>query len=633
MAWNSSFSRSKSLADSCVQVINTDKNITNGQHYELLYQVILNNTDPDTCIYYAEKLIEISELSGNQLYLQRGYFQKGQAFIFKANFKESLIYLQKSLSIAQINHFNNEIGFSYYTLSQVYKQTNNCEQSINCILKSIEFFKKDVLNVGYLAGAFYQLGSIYFEEEKLDSSLFFFNKAVVDFSKLNNLQAIAYAKGNIGLIQQKFNQTDSARINLSYAIELLSELQEVNGVVLYCLHASQNELSDKKFGKALEYAQRSLDLKEQTGNIESHRDVYEQLSKVYVAMGDYEKAYHYQNDYYTLRDSLVNLDVVTQMANLRTDFEVGQKQVEVDLLEKTNQAKNRVVLIMVLGLFVVSVLLIVIFISYRHKMQLNNKLQEQKKKLAARKVEMEEANNAKDRLFSVISHDLRGPVGSLKNLATLIVQSLDDHNLKDAGELAFSMSESSQQVEFLLDNLLHWSISRQNLYKPKKEAFELNRLVNEVINVYVQTARAKEIQLTYNPCYSSITIESDSNCWATIIRNLVNNAIKFTPVGGNVCVTSCYNNGFVRIEVTDNGLGMNSEQIENLFNFVGKVSEWGTKNERGQGLGLCLVNDFVKMQDGSIEIESEYGKGSKFIVTIPATLIQKGERVVQMQLS
>lgn len=320
------------------------------------------------------------------------------------------------------------------------------------------------------------------------------------------------------------------------------------------------------------------------------------------------------------------------MANLRTEFEVGQKQAEVDKLEEINRAKTRVMVFMIVGLGLVSALLVVILVGYRQKLGLTRKLQLQKKKLAARKLEMEEANSAKDRLFSVISHDLRGPVGSLKNLATLIVQSLDNRRLKDAEELAISMSDASQQVEFLLDNLLHWSVSRQNLYKPKKDTFEFNQLVNEVMKVYLQAAKAKQIQLTYNPCFSGMVIESDPNCWATIIRNLVNNAIKFTHMDGRIEVTSCYNSGHVRLEVTDNGLGMNAEQVSHLFNFAGKKSEWGTKNEKGQGLGLCLVHDFVTMLEGAIEIQSQPGQGSKFIVTIPANLVQMGEQIGQMHL-
>lgn len=628
MVWNSSYARSKAIADSCLQVINSEKNLSNNQHCELLYQVILNNTDPDTCIFYADQLIDISELSDNQLFLQRGYYEKGQAYILKCKYEESLKCLQKSLDISLINQMKLEVGLSYYLMSYVLNNTNNNKQAIEYLERSINIFKKDTIYVTYLMGAFYQLGNICFQLQEFDSSLFYYRKVLPAFEKHNHDTAVGYIWGNIGAIHSKFNHTDSARLYLNKAIELLKKNNDYQVLIIFLVDASRNELNDNKVNKALELISQAKMLVDRYPQLESSRNVYEQLSKVYAAMGDYAKAFHYQKEYYTLRDSLVNLDLVTEMANMRTEFEVGQKQAEVDKLEEINRAQSRTVLMMVIGLLLVSVLLVFIWFGYRQKLVLSRKLKHQKAELVVRTNEIEQVNSAKDRLFSVISHDLRGPVGVLRNLATLIVRALDDRNMKEVRELSVAMSDSSQQVEFLLDNLLHWSISRQKLYKPKKEAVELNRLVREVLSVYVQTAKAKQIQLSFNPCHSSITIESDPNCLATIIRNLVNNALKFTHIGGKVEVTACNKDGQAEIRVSDNGIGMTPDQVSNLFDFAGKRSEWGTQNEKGQGLGLCLVHDFVTMQDGTIEIESEPGKGSTFIVLIPARVIQLEEMPV-----
>ncbi len=632
MVWNSTLARNKAVADSCLQVLNRQPSLDAEQKCHLLYQIILNLSNPDSCIVYADKLIDIAQTNNHQLYLQRGFYEKGQALMLKSQYKESLSLILNSLSIAKKNELMIETAFCYYTLSEIYRQTKNNSQSVDCLKKSIEIFNKDTLKGNYLYGALYQLGNLYLESSVYDSALVYFNAALVGFEKNNHIMAMAYTNGNIGVIQSKLEQVDSARINLLRAIDILTEFNDFKSIIGYLIYASQNELNVGNIIKATDYINEALQNLKLYPNPERLRDVYEQLGRIYELKGDYAKAYHYQREYYTLRDSLINIDVVTQMANLRTEFEVGQKQAEVDKLEEINRAKTRVMVFMIVGLGLVSALLVVILVGYRQKLGLTRKLQLQKKKLAARKLEMEEANSAKDRLFSVISHDLRGPVGSLKNLATLIVQSLDNRRLKDAEELAISMSDASQQVEFLLDNLLHWSVSRQNLYKPKKDTFEFNQLVNEVMKVYLQAAKAKQIQLTYNPCFAGMVIESDPNCWATIIRNLVNNAIKFTHMDGRIEVTSCYNSGHVRLEVTDNGLGMNAEQVGHLFNFAGKKSEWGTKNEKGQGLGLCLVHDFVTMLEGAIEIQSQPGQGSKFIVTIPANLVQMGEQIGQMHL-
>lgn len=628
LIWNNSFARNKAVADSCRNLMQQSINITDEEKCNLLYQIIINNTNPDTCILYADKLINIAERIENPLFLHHGFYEKGQAYMFKSLFKESVFFLQESLRIAEKYDFRTEIGLVYYALSQLYHQNNNHRLTIEYLQKSNVLFNENPENSTYIGSSLYHLGNVYFKLEKLDSALINFNKALVLFNKIQSPFSF-YIRGNIGAIQTLQNKPDSARINLLSAISALEKFGDNGALVNYYLFLSKNELINCKLPlKALGYVNKAMDFSSGFSNPELQRDIYEQLAKVYEATGQFEKAYQYQNEYYTLRDSLVNIDVVTEMANLRTEFEVGQKQAEVDKLETLNRSKSRTVLIIVFGLVVVTVLLVFVYFGYHQKLMLNRKLQKQQKILAASQAEMEEANSAKDRLFSVISHDLRGPVSSIRSLAKLIEQSINACRFKDAEELSVSMADTTQQVEFLLDNLLHWSISRQNLYKPRKEAFELNKLVSEVVNVYSQTAQAKNILLAYNPGYSRLTIQSDSNCWATIIRNLVNNALKFTHVGGKVEISSLYNNGFVHLSVSDNGIGMTQEQIGNLFNQIGTVSEWGTQNEKGQGLGLCLVNDFVTMQDGTIEVHSELGKGSCFTVIIPAILISKEEHVV-----
>jgi signal transduction histidine kinase len=614
------------VADSCINVWNNQKGLTPKEKCDLLYKIVANQSDDESCVYYSDILIKEAENEGDTLSLFYGKFCKGQSLVVLQKIKESIPILYDALKLAKANKLKHEEAIVYYTLSNAYYYIDDHTNSKMHLRKAIFLFNENN-ETNNLANAHYQLGNIYYVGEVTDSALYFYKKAMPVFEKQNNTMALAYIRGNIGALQARSNQYDSARYNLLSAIHVLTNLKDIQAVINYYNIASKNELFSQNYSKALEYIEKAQKLLTKSTNPDRRKEVYKQLAKVYEATGQFEKAYHYQNEYYTLRDSLVNIDVVTELANLRTEFEVGQKQAEVDKLETLNRSKSRTVLIIIIGLVVVTILLVFVYFGYRQKVMLNRKLQKQQKILASSQIEMAEANSAKDRLFSVISHDLRGPVSSLSSLAKLIVQSINACRFKDAEELSVSMADTTQQVEFLLDNLLHWSISRQNLYKPRKEAFELNKLVQDVLKVYNQTAQAKNILLTYNPGYSRLTIQSDSNCWATIIRNLVNNAIKFTHVGGKVEISSLYNNGFVHLSVRDNGIGMNQKQIDELFNQNGKISEWGTQNEKGQGLGLCLVNDFVTMQDGYIEVHSELGQGSCFTAIIPANLISKEDHV------
>jgi signal transduction histidine kinase len=455
-----------------------------------------------------------------------------------------------------------------------------------------------------------------------DSAKNYYLRAFKLFEEQGHALGAAYCYGNLGAIYGRMHQPDSALIFLNKAINVLDKLEDYQALTTYYLYASKNELSTENQERAKEYGQKALDLANKIKNADRFRDVYEHLALLHSKTGDYSKAFHYLKEFYTLRDSLVNMDVITRMANMRTEFEVGQKQAEVDKLSALNIMTKRVAIIIAVSLLMVLLLLVIIYHNYRKKKTLNKILERQKEELSIRKRELELANNSKDRLFSIISHDLRGPVGALGSLADMISLTLsENHNPREAQELAVSMAEASRQVEFLLNNLLHWSVNQQNLYHSRTEVFELNGFINGVMKVYAQTAKAKNIQLILKSSSDTLKIEGDPNCWGTIIRNLINNSLKFTHTGGKVQLNVKYTDNHVYLEVTDTGVGMTRDQIDRLFVFSGTSREWGTQNERGQGLGLCLVHDFVKINNGHIEVDSQPGAGSTFRIIMPAKRI------------
>lgn len=223
------------------------------------------------------------------------------------------------------------------------------------------------------------------------------------------------------------------------------------------------------------------------------------------------------------------------------------------------------------------------------------------------------ANATKDQLFSIISHDLMGPLSGIQNLLNLfLVQSQEGEDISE-DDLSILKSSADKTVT-LLQNLLEWSRSQQDHIQINKEELYLTKLVNETIDLVKTQADEKQLKIinSMNP----VTIIADSNTLKTVLRNLIHNAIKFSPRGEKITVSNTIKNKEVEISVIDNGVGMNDEAKNKVFDQNKHYSTYGTNQEKGSGLGLKLCQDFVQRNGGRIWVESEEGKGSSFTFTL-----------------
>lgn len=185
--------------------------------------------------------------------------------------------------------------------------------------------------------------------------------------------------------------------------------------------------------------------------------------------------------------------------------------------------------------------------------------------------------------------------------------------------IAKIMDKSSLELSALLDNLLDWAMNQQGKFPYKPEQFSLTEICESNMSMMENLAFAKDINLDLS-IDENISINADRNSVSTIIRNLLSNAIKFTPSGGKVKLSLESLGSDAIIEITDTGVGIPKDKMNNLFGFKGERSSWGTDGEKGVGLGLNLVHDFVLLNHGEIEVESEEDKGSMFTVTLPIEL-------------
>jgi PAS domain S-box-containing protein len=233
---------------------------------------------------------------------------------------------------------------------------------------------------------------------------------------------------------------------------------------------------------------------------------------------------------------------------------------------------------------------------------------------------LKELNATKDKLFSIIAHDLRSPFTGILGFSELLIENLN--NFDDVETVAYLkiINSSAKSTLVLLDNLLSWAKTQtgQITFNPKK--INLSSITSETIELSKTIAIGKHISISQiKP--DDIEVYADKDMLKTVLRNLISNAIKFTKSGGKISVSVRKDESYVEIAVSDNGLGMNDETINKLFRIETNYTTTGTEDEKGSGLGLILCKDLVEKQGGKIGVESELGKGSIFKFTLPMTNI------------
>ncbi len=288
-------------------------------------------------------------------------------------------------------------------------------------------------------------------------------------------------------------------------------------------------------------------------------------------------------------------------------------------------------------LFMVFTILLIYYIRFRQIINRNKYLNEQvlertkeineknailldqTEEMKSQRDELDATNSVKDKLFSILSHDLRSPFSTMKGFIELIKLKFDDYSDKEVKDMIEIINDSADNMFYLLDNLLSWSRSQRGILSVHPKMTNLVDLINNKIELLNYQAINKNIQLDFGCGTEGILMELDSDLMNMVIQNLLTNAIKFTPMGGEIEVNCTIEDKHLIIYVRDNGIGISEEDTEKLFNANVHFSTSGTKNEKGTGLGMIICKDFVELHHGEIWVESELGKGSTFFIKLPLT--------------
>lgn len=352
------------LADSLARIYKADT-LEGTAKLELLRTLSFNEVNNlDLALKYAEELIRLSGQQGNYLYLHRGYFQKGNKKRLLGDLEEALDAYFKSGEAARKAHFLPGEGIAYAAIGDIYSISNNHTNAMLYYHKAITTLRQSSDSIS-LASAISNAGDEFLNHKNYDSALLYFRESGSIFEKVNYLIGKAYSLGNIGMVYANIGKNNLAEKNINEAIGMLEQLEDYYPICVYLLSMSDIYLEKGDEHTAMNYAKRSLHLAQQYGLKEQISDANHKLSDLYERAGNMGESFTYYKNYIAYRDSVNDIKSVQKMADLRTDYEVSQKQVEVDLLNQEKRNQRIIVLSLGIILGLTTVLLATLYWYYR----------------------------------------------------------------------------------------------------------------------------------------------------------------------------------------------------------------------------------------------------------------------------
>lgn len=537
----------------------------------------------------------------------------------------------------------NNIGMIYYDKRDFEMAEYFHQQSLDIKIKSD--------NITGQSYSYNNLGSIRKQTGRYEEALTFFTKSLKIRQELGRKLEIANTKINIGHLFFLKGDFDKAVFYLERCIDLYNEINNPGGV------ANVNHILGKVYAALGNYDKSRL-LFESSLNTSRQLDLqpllldnYKSMSELLALRQDYQGAYVYQQKYLTLHDSIFDAESSRRLQELRFLHERQQKENEIQLLRKSSQIvqlnydKQRLFRnFLVMFIILILITLIVIYFRFLEYKKTNALLKKQKEVITASNRKLKELNlslfehqekveslnkklkesesnlinlnRTKDKFFSIISHDLRNPFAAIISFSRILKRDFDMLSREELQELVEDLDTSVIKIQNLLDNLLQWSRTQTGKISFKPEQFTIKEIIADNFELFASSAREKEIELLDNT-EGDVTVYGDINMTDTVLRNLISNAIKYSHPGNKVLVSATERNGFIVVSVADRGVGIPEQDQKKLFQSDILHSTYGTKDEKGSGLGLLLCREFVRRQGGELSVKSEAGKGSEFSFTLP----------------
>lgn len=509
-------------------------------------------------------------------------------------------------------------------LGRVYTDADSTEEAFASYTKLLKLAQNSKQKKREADALFY-LGVLNSKENKYDTALTQHKDALRIKRELKDQAGEVVSLNTIGDLYLRTKNYDRALANYTAALEISQALKDNDAISISFNNAGELYHSQKNYQRAIANFELGFQKAQQARNPEQMRISTGFLSQAYKELGDFQKSLQYREQSIEIAAMIQQEKDERKLLDMESSSVLEAKEQAIDKLEAKRighekqlaaEKRTRYFLFAVIGLAVVVAGLV--FYLYRSKQKTNLVLQAANEKITQQNLQLQELNATKDKFFSIISHDLKGPLNSLTSFSGLLINYFDSLSKEEIQSLAKDLDKSLKNLFALLENLLEWSRSQTGAIEFKAAPFDLSELIQENIELLSAQAGVKEIALEY-PSPQPMMVMAHKNSVTTVIRNLISNAIKFTPKNGTITLSATKSNEEALVSIADSGVGMSQEVMNKLFRIDAKHSTKGTADEKGTGLGLVLCKDFIEKNHGNIGVQSEEGKGSTFYFTLPVT--------------
>jgi two-component system, sensor histidine kinase and response regulator len=588
------------------------------------YKIYLNR--PDSAIQLARQAYELSVRSGNIYYEGYSAFVLSKAYWVKANYRLSTEYGFKALRVFENTEFKKEYTHSLLALGRTLIELGNFAKAHE-LLSHAENVARETGDERLLAESYRERSYYLAEVNALDSALLYSDKGLALFEKLgDSLDAsVLYSRKSRVLFAKK-DFVASKRFALrGMLIDTL--VGNRRGLAISYFQAAQNEHAMGHPAEAERLLQHSIRINKEIGNLTSLVRAYELLAIVLSETNRHHLAVTNLKLASQFKDSLYNSEKSGQVQEMHSLYELEGKENRIKLLEQQkaiqeHDAKNQKLFLAVLivgMLFLVALLFFLTRlrkIQYKRNIELASKniaIEQQKEEMQSQAEKLQQLNQLQSKLFSVISHDLRGPVSNLQSLLDLLTKKLLTQ--EEFVNVSDKLKTNLNVTQRTLDNLLSWALSQMDGIKTEKKKIDIDSSIDEACKLMDEAATRKAVSITKQSA-SGLIVEADPDQLQLILRNLIHNGIKFSKVGDEVIIETNRIDGHCLVSIKDSGIGMTKEEIETVTDSREHFTKRGTQQEKGTGLGLLLCKEFIERNNGTMTIASTTDVGTEVTFTL-----------------
>jgi len=506
------------------------------------------------------------------------------------------------------------ISTSLNNLGRMYIDWGKYETGLDYYFQSLSLLDS-ITDSRTLGVRYNNIGMVYQIMKVHPEAIKWFKKAIDIEYPYGNTPRLAIRYTNIGHSYMALQSRERARDNFekAYAIflaaDLLPQLSKVSGSL------GQLYVNMGLPGKAEPWLMTAKSYAEQAGTLPEQMTCYRHLYEFYKAQGRYKESLNFYELYAQANDSIFNLNVSRQVEEMEAKYQTQQKQTEIERLEAENQLTQKEVAFKKRQrniAFVGLAFLLLISLSLYYLLTL---LKKQKKQVESQNAELDRLNKTLNRLFAIISHDLRNATAAYQSSAKVISHHLNKGQPEKLLPIAEEISANAGNLSAMLENLLQWSVVQMKGITPTKENLKINEEVEKIVKLFQDVAAQKGNKLLVESAPGH-ELYCDRESFSLILRNLIGNANKFTSKGV-ITISSEKSGQNMILSVSDTGCGMSREMRGTLFGNHNENIRSGTAGEKGTGLGLLMVKEHVEKNGGKITVESDEGKGTRFIVSLP----------------